>query len=664
MLFKSVLKHKWLIGIAAVILIGGTVYYVRTKKTTEPLRYVVSAATKGTLITSISGSGQVSGENQIELKPEISGTITKALVKPGDEVSTSTILFQIDPKEALKTVRDAVQSVTDARLSLASAELSLQKQQQQADALSVLQAQNSVSQAERALQKLQEGPDAFDLQQAQTDVQTQLTNSRISSDGKTSVLERDVYDQAVPTLKAIGLSIQQVFYNADSVLGIDRKGANDEFERFLSAQDSAKLSSTEALYTQARQSVKDLKAEIDALQTNNEDPENIDKAIDNAQIVLTSLDPLARGVYEVLLNTLASVNFTQSSLDALRSTAQSDRTTVSTKLTSLLSQRQSIENAKTAYTTAVSNLQKSQIALQKLQKPADASDLLAAQEKIDEAKASLAKLQKGLDPIDVATARNSIQQRRLSLVSAQNKLTDAQETLKKYTIRAPFNGIIAKVPVKLTDSVSPSTALATLLTKNKIAQLTLNEVDASKIHVGQKATLLFDALPDLTIAGELSEVDTIGTVTQGVVNYTVKISFITQDDRIKPGMTVSASIITDTRIDVLTVPNSAIQSNGTGAGVQVLLNVDPSALNNTQGITSVAPPQSKSVQIGISNDQSTEIMSGLNEGDFVVTRTIDPATQAKAATAQTGAQSSLRGIQGISGGTFGGAGGGTRPAVR
>jgi multidrug efflux pump subunit AcrA (membrane-fusion protein) len=72
-------------------------------------------------------------------------------------------------------------------------------------------------------------------------------------------------------------------------------------------------------------------------------------------------------------------------------------------------------------------------------------------------------------------------------------------------------------------------------------------------------------------------------------------------------MSVSVAIITDTKQDVLLVPNSAIKSNGNGSYVEILI-------GNT--------PQSQVVQIGLSNDTMTEIISGLQEGEKVVTQTI------------------------------------------
>ncbi len=212
-------------------------------------------------------------------------------------------------------------------------------------------------------------------------------------------------------------------------------------------------------------------------------------------------------------------------------------------------------------------------------------------------------------------------------------LQQQEYTYDDYFIRAPFDGILARLSVKATDSVSSGTIIGTLVSSQKISTITLNEVDVGKVHVGQKVKITFDAIDGLTVDGTVMTVDLVGTVTQGVVNYNVEISLDTQDERIKSGMSMSASIITDTKENVLTVPNSAIKTLGKMTYVEVFpapLTVPRGAM--LTGIPSAIPPVQKRVEVGTSNDTLTEIVSGLNEGDQVVSRTIS-ATTAKVVTA-------------------------------
>ncbi len=254
----------------------------------------------------------------------------------------------------------------------------------------------------------------------------------------------------------------------------------------------------------------------------------------------------------------------------------------------------------------------------------------------------------GSNPISLQISRNSIQNQEDNLVSLNQTLAD-------YTVRAPFSGTIAAFNVKVHDSASSGTTIATLITTQKIATLSLNEVDAAKIKVGDKATLTFDAIDGLSLTGSVAEIDPVGTVSQGVVSYNVKIAFDTQNAPIKPGMTANASIITDVHQDVLMVPASAIRTvNGTSVA-QVFSPALPTTGGN-QGVTSTIAPQMKPVEVGISNDSETEIISGLSEGDQIVTRTIT----ASQTTATAQSAPSLFGGGTRTGGSGGGGNAGNR----
>ncbi len=211
----------------------------------------------------------------------------------------------------------------------------------------------------------------------------------------------------------------------------------------------------------------------------------------------------------------------------------------------------------------------------------------------------------------------------LALRSEELSLRQKQDAYENYFIRAPFDGIIASVDVKKGQNVNTGTTIATFITKQKVAEISLNEIDVAKVRVGQKATLTFDAFENLNISGEVVEVDLVGAVSQGVVNYTVKIGFDTDDDQVKPGMTVSADIITETKENVLTVASSAIKTASNRIYVEVVERDAQRGMGvrNTGIILSTLPTQ-VSVVTGLSDDTSVEIISGLKEGDQYVVRTI------------------------------------------
>jgi hypothetical protein len=176
--------------------------------------------------------------------------------------------------------------------------------------------------------------------------------------------------------------------------------------------------------------------------------------------------------------------------------------------------------------------------------------------------------------------------------------------------------------------------------------------------------MTFDAVPGLTLTGKVVEIDNIGTVSQGVVTYNVKIAFDTEDPRVKPGMSVNVSIITNIAADVLTVPSTAIQTLGSSSYVLKLAPSQTEAVAGQAGVTAKVAPTRVTVQTGVSDDTNTQITSGLNVGDSIVVQSIT-TTSTKSAAASATSALRLGGGAGFGGGGGGGFGGGAaaRPAA-
>lgn len=204
----------------------------------------------------------------------------------------------------------------------------------------------------------------------------------------------------------------------------------------------------------------------------------------------------------------------------------------------------------------------------------------------------------------------SLEAQEITYQQSKNSLADAKEKLEDYYIRAPFDGIVTNLNVSAGDSVSRSDILASVITNNVQANIVLNEVDVVSVKTDDKVITTFDALSDLSLTGKISKINTIGTVSQGVVSYDAEIVFDMQNEQLKPGMNVSASIITDVKQNVLIVPSSAVKNDGDVSYVEVL---------NDGKI-----PQQKNVEVGLNNGTDTEILSGISSGDKVVTQKIDP----------------------------------------
>jgi len=239
------------------------------------------------------------------------------------------------------------------------------------------------------------------------------------------------------------------------------------------------------------------------------------------------------------------------------------------------------------------------------------------------------------DKIDIAEQGVVAAQKSYSatLADYNNQLS----TSAKRTVVAPISGTVNAINIKNGDDLSRlssnsnSSAPIIIGDLNTLkAQVEVNEVDIANVSIGQKVTLTFSAIDGLTSTGKVEKMDSLGTLTSGVVTYNVTVGFDSLDPRIKPEMSVSAAIITGVKQDVMLVPNSAVKTQSGSSYVQVL--------NSGQ------TPQNVNVEVGLSDNTQTEIVSGINVGDNVVTQTIKSGT-----TSTTTSSSSVR-IPGLGGG--------------
>lgn len=569
-----ILKHKKVsIAVAVLALILIYFLYMSVSGSTTTTKYVLGTVEKGTLVTSISGTGQVSNSNQVDIKPKVSGDIISVKVVSGQKVKKGDIIAQLDSKDAQKTVRDA-------QINLQSAQLSLQKLQQPADQSTLLSSQNSLASAELSKQTAQDN-----LLEAY-------------SSGFNSVAD------ALNSMPSVIRDVNDILYTYGHSAYLE----DSQVQAVVGSQGVAYKLQAGVEFDNAKNSYDKLVVEYRSI-SRDSSQDKIESILKEANDTITQLSV---GVKD-LNNTIKLINGKFSSTNR---PAQ-----ITKDLTVLDGYTATINSAISSITGAIQDIKDSKNAI------------VNADLSIAERKASLGKVEVGTDTLDLQSSQLSVAQR-------QNALRDARDTLSEYTIRAPFDGVIAKVTATVADTGSPSTAVATIVTADQIATLTLNEVDIAKVKVGNKATMTFDALSDLTISGEVADLDSLGTVSQGVVTYTVKIKFDTNNDQVKPGMSVSASIITDSKADVLLVPSSAIKTTNGNSFVQVIDGIDSTtALESTSGIESDTAPRSVQVQIGNSNDTETEIISGLNEGNIIVTRTITSS----AATKTTASATSLLG---------------------
>ncbi len=513
---KWIIVHK--IGTALIVVAVAFVGYNTYKHYSGvgETRYAVVEARLDTIASSVSGTGYVSSENQIDIKSKVSGDILRVYAKAGDKVYAGQIIAEVDSRDAL---------------------LALQNQQ-------------------IVYQKLVKPADAVDVQAAEEN----LNKSYSDAWGAVSSTYLDM-----PTIIS---GLKDIIYTANGYL-------NEQNLRLLgtapvdySSTAGQNVDKAENLYIQAIQTYKGL----------------------NRSSSQKDIDALLEQTYNVAKQTA----------DALKDTRNA---------VNFISQQYSTYAVNTGNTTSTNINTWSQDINSSL------SSILAAENSILSNKKTLSDLKKGADSLDVQASE-------LALKAKENTYSD-------YFIRAPYDGLIAKVDVSVGSSASGA-VIATIVSTRKFAEIPLNEIDAAGVKIGDKVKITFDAAPGLSVGGVVEEADLVGTINQGVVTYNIKISF-EADERVRAGMSASVDIITNQKDNVIVIPTSAVKTKGQNRYVEIF---NPPLEGNKQallaGIPSLVPPVQKIVQVGLSNDTEAEITDGLAPGDQVLIRTITVSAATKA----------------------------------
>ncbi len=199
-----------------------------------------------------------------------------------------------------------------------------------------------------------------------------------------------------------------------------------------------------------------------------------------------------------------------------------------------------------------------------------------AEANLQRASAQLNEAQRALNRTKELFAKDLISQADLDAAlttyetsHAQSKQTEAaleraMVNLRYAVIRSPIDGIVISRDVDVGQTVAASLsapqlyAIANDLSRMQV-EASVDEADIGQIVAGQEATFTVDAYPDENFEGTVAQVRLSPITVQNVVTYTVIIEVPNPDQKLRPGMTATASIMIDRRDDVLRVPAVALR---------------------------------------------------------------------------------------------------------
>lgn len=285
------------------------------------------------------------------------------------------------------------------------------------------------------------------------------------------------------------------------------------------------------------------------------------------------------------------------------------------------------------------------------------ASLRSAQSDLDYQKANFNRYktlyQKGLiSANDYESARLSYQtsvqtvaSRKDQVVAAQEEVSRAQTNLSYATITSPIDGIVVNKSVEEGQTVNANMSTPDLFTiaqdlTNMQVVADVDEADIGDVKKGERVTFTVDAYPNDTFEGTVTQVRLEATTTNNVVTYEVVISAPNADLKLKPGLTASVVIYTQESNGVLSVPSKALRYTPAKETVGGRKIQDVSNAKNKvwtlEGNTLVA----HRVNIGITDGTHTQVLSGIKEGQKVITGVDVSTDEATAEDSSDGAESS------------------------
>lgn len=217
----------------------------------------------------------------------------------------------------------------------------------------------------------------------------------------------------------------------------------------------------------------------------------------------------------------------------------------------------------------------------------------------------------------IDNAAITVRSAQLALSDAQEALRIAQDVLEDYTITSPITGTVIEKNYKAGDNVDPTAAttaggyMAVIYDLSRLTfDMNVSELDVTQLKVGQSVTFTSDALEGKTFTGHVDKVNINGTTVSGNTNYPVTV-VVDDGEGLYPGMNVSATILVEEVGEVLAVPVEAVQRGNT------VLVAPAEAMDKNGELADVTKLEERAVELGRSNSEYIEILSGLEEGEMI-----------------------------------------------
>jgi HlyD family secretion protein len=282
-------------------------------------------------------------------------------------------------------------------------------------------------------------------------------------------------------------------------------------------------------------------------------------------------------------------------------------------------------SAQAAGVQAKANLDQSERALRRTKELHTQSPNLISTEQLEQAQTAFDIAESNLN-----AAQHQVEQARAAMQSAR-------DNLRKTTLIAPMTGRVTRLAVEEGEVAVPSTFskdIGLLLTVSDLsviqAKVKVDETDVVRVHLGDSVEVSIDAFPDTVFIGRVTKVsnssvrDATSAATgqnDRAVDYEVEITLDKPPSDIRPDLSATARIVTDTRKQALSIPIIAltVRENKSGA-TETPADTAGRKKKETEGVFVVKDGMAnfRQVKVGIAGDEYFEVTDGLKPGETIV----------------------------------------------
>jgi|AntRauTorckE6833_2_1112554.scaffolds.fasta_scaffold00740_2 multidrug efflux pump subunit AcrA (membrane-fusion protein) len=197
-------------------------------------------------------------------------------------------------------------------------------------------------------------------------------------------------------------------------------------------------------------------------------------------------------------------------------------------------------------------------------------------------------------------SKNAVQEAKLNYEIAKDNYEDTR-------LKAPYSGVITDLLVQEGDFLNSGKEVAVLIDNTQYeVKANIDESELSKLKIGQTVEITMEALPKEQLSGELTEISSKAESTSGVVTIPITVLIDGVKESFKPGLSADMDIIVDKIKDELIIPLTAVIDR---EGKKYVQKVEGESTNLVE------------IKTGLTDGISVVILSGLNQGDKIISNT-------------------------------------------